>query len=592
MDTALLLAIIGALGVGSQWLAWRLQLPAIVLMLVVGLLAGPVTGWINPEREFGDLFRPLVSVAVALILFEGGITLNFKALRDAGPAVSRLVFLGGPLVWIASSLVAHYAGGLSLETAIIFGGVLVVTGPTVVTPLLRQARLDRRPSEILRWEAIVNDPLGALAAVFAFEIALFLHGEGTFAITAGHLVLGIVLATIVGYVAGRGLVFAFSRGHVPEYMKVPVLLGLVLIVYATTDHVLHESGLLAVTIMGVVIGNAHLPSLGELRRFKEHVTVLLVSGVFIMLAASMERDMLLLLNWQTLAFVVLIMVVARPVAVMLALAFTDLSWKERIIVAWIGPRGIVAVAVSGLFGTRLVDAGIEDGALLAPYAFALVAATVVAHGFTIRPLAKLFDLTLQAPPGVLLAGGSDWSVALAKLLKEANVPVLVTDRNWFRLRRARQEEIPTFYGEILSETAEHTIDHNYYTYLLAVSDNDDYNALICTDYAPEFGRNNVLQLSRYVGSEKLSLPETITGRVLAEGMSYDAFSSRYREGWVFRKTDLSEEFTLDNFRETRPESIILAVIKPSGTVRFLHKDHAVKIEKTDALISFGPPAKS
>ncbi len=587
METTLLIALIGALGIGSQWLAWRLQLPAIVLMLVAGIVAGPVTGWVNPEVDFGDLFRPMVAVAVALILFEGGITLKFKALRDAGPAVKRLVIFGAPLGWIFSTLAAKYGAGLGWEASVIFGGILIVTGPTVVTPLLRQARLSKRPSEILRWEAIVNDPVGALAAVLAFEGVMALNGEGEIADISGYLILGILVATAVGYVAGKALVVSFSRGWVPEYMKVPVLFTLILGVYALTDHVLHESGLLAVTVMGFVVGNARLPALRELKRFKEHITVILVSGVFILLAASMKWEMLSQLDLSALIFVLLIMFVARPAAVFLSLIGTGIPPKEKLIVAWIGPRGVVAVAVSGLFGARLVDVGIADGQLLAPLAFLLVAATVVAHGFTIKPLARMLGLTSAAAPGVLLAGASDWVVALGKTLSDAEIPVLIAERNWWRLRNARNQGIPVYYGEILSEAAEHSVDLHQYGALLAVSDNDDYNALLCTDLAPEFGRTNVYQIDRHEGSlREGDLPVTIGGRTLARGYPFEYFARNYADGWEFKLTNISSEYPLDVYREARPEAEILAVVSANGTLKFAGPDHLPKAADGDRILAF------
>ncbi|MBL4874134.1 MAG: sodium:proton antiporter [Rhodobacteraceae bacterium] len=505
METTLLIALIGVLGIGSQWLAWRLQLPAIVLMLAAGIFAGPVTGWVNPEVDFGDLFRPMVAVAVALILFDGGIYLKFKALRDAGPAVKRLVLFGAPLDWIFSTLAARYGAGLGWEASVIFGGILIVTGPTVVTPLLRKARLSKRPAEILRWEAIVNVPVGALAAVLAFEGVMALHGEGENIEISQFLALGIFLATAVGFVAGKALVLSFSRGWVPEYMKVPVLFTLILGVYALTNNVLDESGLLAVTVMGFVVGNARLPVLRELKRFKEHITVILVSGVFILLAASMKWGMLSQLDLSALIFVLLIMFIARPAAVFLSLIGTGIPSKEKLLVAWIGLRGVVAV--SGLFGARLVDVGIADGQLLVP---------------------------------------------LAKTLKDAEIPVLIAARNWWRLRNARNQGIPVYYGEILSEAAEHSVDLHHYGALLAVSDNDDYNALLCADLAPKLGRSNVFQIDRHEGSLRDSdLPVAIGGRTLARGCPFEYFTRNYADGWGFKLTNISDGDRILAFQQAR-----------------------------------------
>ena len=292
MQPVMAFALVGALGVGSQWIAWRLRMPAIVLMLVVGIIIGPVLGIFDPARDIGPLMGPIISIAVAIILFEGGLTLNFHSLQDAVKGVRRLVFIGAPLGWLTSTLALRYGAGLSWESATVFGGIMIVTGPTVIAPLLRTARLSRRPAALLQWEAIVNDPIGALAAVLAFSVVSAWHTNFTAEQAIMELVVGIGFASVVGWAGGYGLARAFKRAWVPEYMKVPVLFALLLGVFAVSDAVLHESGLLAVTIMGIVIANSNLPSYDELRRFKEHATVLLVSGVFILLAAGLDVDAL------------------------------------------------------------------------------------------------------------------------------------------------------------------------------------------------------------------------------------------------------------------------------------------------------------
>ena len=267
-------ALVGALGVGAQWLAWRLRMPAIVLMLLAGLAVGPGLGIFDPREDIGPLMQPMIAIAVAIILFEGGLTLNIESLRSAAVGVRRLVFVGAPVGWLGSTLALHYVAGLSWATSAVFGGIMIVTGPTVIAPLLRQARLRKRPGQLLQWEAIVNDPIGALAAVLAFELVLVMQASETIGDAAFSMLSGITVATILGLAAGWALSEAFRRAYVPEYMKVPVLFAVLLGVFALSDYVLHESGLLAVTVMGIWMANAHLPSYTELRRFKEHATVL------------------------------------------------------------------------------------------------------------------------------------------------------------------------------------------------------------------------------------------------------------------------------------------------------------------------------
>lgn len=582
-------ALVGALGVGAQWLAWRLNLPAIVLMLVAGLLVGPVFGVLDPSVAMGDLLQPIVAIAVAIILFEGGLTLNFKSLSDAAVGVKRLVIIGGPVGWLLSASVLHYVGGLSWAAASVFGGIMIVTGPTVIAPLLRQARLKRRPAALLQWEAIVNDPVGALAAVLAFEVVLVWQTATTVEEIIWTLAIGVTVATLVGIIAGWGIARSFSRGWVPEYMKVPVLFVSVLVVFAASDSLLHESGLLAVTIMGVWIANAHLPSHAEMHRFKEHATILLVSGVFILLAANMTRETLLSMNWQTLATVVAVILFARPVTVLTSLAFSNVPWTERLLVAFTGPRGVVLVAVAGLFGDRLVQAGIEDAAQISTLAFALVAGTVVLHGFTLKPIARFLGLSASTTPGVLIVGGNRWTVEFAALLKKLELPVMISDPNRSHLRDAREAGLPIYSGDILSEGAEHRLDLVAYETVIAATDNDAYNTLVATDLAPEFGRENVYQLNREASdSARYALPPKLGGRALGAGETYWQVQHRMWDGWEFRSTTLSDEFTLQNWFDTHPEGIPIADIGPRGNLRILGPKDTPKDTRGTRLIAMLP----
>ena len=586
------IALVGALGVGSQWLAWRLRMPAIVLMLVAGILIGPVLGILDPIRDIGPLTGPMISIAVAIILFEGGLTLNFHALRDAAVGVKRLVFIGAPLGWLTSALALRYGAGLSWESAAVFGGIMIVTGPTVIAPLLRSARLSRRPAALLQWEAIVNDPIGALAAVLAFSVVSVLTVAGTTPQEATmELVIGIAFASFLGTAAGFGIARSFKNALVPEYMKVPVLFTVLLAAFALSDAVLHESGLLAVTIMGIVIANANLPSYTELLRFKEHATVLLVSGVFILLAANLDFAALAKLNlWQAVLFVALVVLVARPVTVFISLLGSGLPWREQVLIAFTGPRGVVLIAVAGLFGDRLNALGFEDAALIGPLAFVLVAVTVVLHGFTLAPFARFLGLTGASTPGVILIGGSKFTTGLAEALKKADIPVLMTDPNFGHLRGARAAGISTFSGDILSEAAEHRLEFINYGTLICATDNDAYNTLVATDLAPEYGRENVFQITREKSdSARHQLPTTLGGRDLGPDLGFTDLEQLIREGWTFRITPLSDEFTLDHWRSQRPDSYLMGTIGDSGTIKFVKSDAEIKAGSALRLLSLRPP---
>ncbi|NDV99555.1 sodium:proton antiporter [Salipiger sp. PrR002] len=589
IDPILGFALVGALGVGSQWLAWRMKLPAIVVMLVAGLAIGPGLGILDPHGDFGELMEPMLAIAVAIILFEGGLTLNFQGLRDARLGVRRLIFVGAPLGWLASAAALHWVAGLSWESSAVFGGIMIVTGPTVIAPLLRQARLKHRPSALLQWEAIVNDPVGALAAVLAFEVVTVLADAVSMSEALVDIAVGILAASALGVLGGWGLSQAFKRGKVPEYMKVPVLFVSMLAVFALADSVLHESGLLAVTLMGVWIANAGLASYEEMRRFKEHATILLVSGVFILLAANMSRETLTSLDWRAAAFVLSVILLARPIPVLISLIGTNLPWSERLLVAFTGPRGVVLVAVAGLFGQRLVSLGIEDAGRIPALAFALVAATVVLHGFTLAPMARLLGQTATETPGVLITGGSRWSVALGLALKKLELPVLIADPNHAHLRDARKAGLDTFFGDILSEAAEHRLDLVSYEHLIAATDNDAYNTLVATDLAPDFGREHIFQLKpQRDSSSRHALPATLGGRRFGPDESYWEGNARISEGWEFRVSRLTEEFTLENWREMNPRGHIVADLGPNGTFRLLGPDDAPKEADGVRLVVLAP----
>ena len=585
-------ALVGVLGVGAQWVAWRFRLPAIVLMLGIGLLVGPVMGLFLPDRDLGPIYKPLISVAVAIILFEGGLTLEYHRLRDAKGPVRRLVYLGAPLGWLLSTLVLWLAVGLTWQSAAVFGGVMVVTGPTVIAPMLRQARLRARPAQVLQWEAIINDPVGALIAVLVLELVMVLETG----LSAGEAIWvlgsGIGFAIIAGLASGKGMEIAFRRAWIPEYMKVPVLFVTVIAIFAVTDSILHESGLLAVTIMGMFLANAKLSSYTELHRFKEHATILLVSGVFVLMAASLDFATLTQLTWRAALFVILTVALVRPLQVLLPLLGSNLPMKERWLIALTGPRGVVMVAISGLFGDQLVEAGIADGALLAPLSFIIVLASVIIHGFTLAPLARRLGLTGAESPGLLIVGGSPFSVALAQALEKADVVSLIADTNRQHLTKARHAGIPTFYGDILGEAAEHQVEFIAYPSVLTASDNDAYNTLVATDLGPEMGRDAIWQLSRIKDNSRHALPAQLGGQRVNGNLTFEDVNQRLAEGWTLRSTRLTEEYNLEEWEADRPGAEPFVVVSKSSGLRFIGPDQPVGAQAGDWVTAFLPPELS
>lgn len=594
MEQTLVIALVGILGIGAQWVAWRTGWPAIVLMLAAGFLAGPVLGIFDPEHAFGELLEPMVAVGVALILFEGGLSLDFRELRHTGSAVGRLATIGVVLGWLFGALAGIYIAGLAPEVAILFGGILVVTGPTVVIPLLRQSSIKSRPASILKWEAIVNDPTGALCAVIAYEYFRKVAEQpgATLFEVVPPLIIAAVLAGLIGYVAALAIAWSFPRGTVPEYLKVPVLLTAVIGVFVVSNLIEHEAGLVAVTVMGVALANMDVTSLRSIHPFKENIAVLLVSGIFILLSASLSIEDIRYINWPIALFLLALLFVVRPATILLSLLGSSIPWNERLFLAWIAPRGIVLVAISGLFALRLSDLGFTDGNLLIGLSFAVVVVTIVAHGFTVDFVAKLLKVKGTTRPGILIVGSTPWTIALAEQMRDLKAPVIVVDASWQRLALARQKGIPFYHGEILNEATEHNLELAPYQNLVAATENEAYNALVCNEFAHEIGRDRVFQLGESAdGEDRHALPASLRGRALFEsGFGVEDVSERQRQGWVFRKTRLSNEFNFADAQERLPDAAnMLLLMRDNGTIRFF--THAARPEPRagDVILSFSPP---
>ena len=600
-------ALIGTLGLGAQWLAWRLQAPAIVLMSVAGLSVGPL--WsilfgeplLDPSETFGDVFRPVVSLAVAVILFEGGLALKFENLRDAGAAVRRMVLFGGPLAWILGSFAAHYAAGLDWGSAIVFAGVMVVTGPTVIIPLMRQSKLSGRPAKFLKWEGIVNDPVGALFAVASFEI-FRVASQGDNIVGAGLWVLAAALFGVaLGIGFGLGMSRSFREGWTPEYLKAPLILASIVLCYALAELIEREIGLVAVTAYGMTLANSRLAGLTDLEKFKEDIAVLLVSGVFVMLTADLSPGVIATaFNFNTLFFLVCMLFIVRPLSVWIA-TYGTLTRSEAILLGWIAPRGIVAVAVSGLFGSLLMDLSeqsrFEFGTAdqIAPLAFALVFATVVIHGFTIGPLSRQLGLARKEKPGALIVGANAWSLEFVKMLRANNIEVILADNSFRRLQRASDAGIDVFFGEVLSEDSELKLDHARFSTVVALSTNDSYNALVCNYFTPEMGRHMVYQLSVNEGDEldERGPRSNARGRTLIRrGRNYDGLIRDHYRGWIFSQIRLDDGYSLKQYIDDNPQADIVAEIRSDGSLSMVGPNREARGGEGVIIIAFAPPPVS
>ena len=594
VSTVLLLASIGVLSLSCQWLAWRVRMPAIVFLLAAGIACGPVLNYLNPEEVFGDLLFPMVSLAVAVILFEGSLTLRFSEIRAHGAMVRNLIPVGSIVTGIIGSLSAHWILDISWQISLLFGAISVVTGPTVIAPLLRSVRPNSKLANILQWEGIIIDPVGALLAVLVYagivswgQGNVFSHSMYIFSTT---LVVGSVLGVAAGYLNGQVL-----RKHwIPHYLHNAGTLTFMLGVYALSNEIAHESGLLTVTIMGIWMANMKQVPIEGLLEFKESLSVLLISALFIILAARIEFSAIAELGWGLALVLAVLMLVARPLSIFLSAIGTNLNWREKVFLSWIAPRGIVAAAVSALFAFQLESNGFPGGETLVPLVFMLIIATVMIQSLTARPLANMLGVAQAAEYGFLILGANPVARMIAAELNKHEVPVVMADTNWENIRQARMNNLQVYFGNPVSEHAANQLDLTGIGNFLVISPYKSMNSLATYHFLDWFGeQDNVFSLTegeqdqqaRHQTAEKIQRT-----RGLFNGVSYAKLASMVSQGYTIRTTQLSEAFSYQDFLDRhRNQALVLFVLDNKGHISPVRSMEALKPDEESALISLVPP---
>ncbi len=579
MTVSVPLQLAALIGVGfiAQWLAWRVRLPAILFLLLIGLVLGPGLGWLHPQQAMNALFFPFISFGVAIILFEGSSALRFSELREVGGSILRLVSVGSLVTLAILAAAAHWIAGLSWELAALFGALTCVTGPTVVTPMLRAVRPNARIANVLRWEGIVIDPLGALFAVLIFEAIVSHQGGQALAVFAGTIVAG----AVCGALGAKLLAFLLRRHWLPEYLQTYAALSLVLATFAIANEFANESGLLAVTIMGITLGNLRGLAIDEILSFKEHLSTLLISALFILLAARLTWPLPAGTLMMGFAILLVAQFIARPLSVLVGTLGGNLSWRERALVAWIAPRGIVAAAVSSLFALRLEDRGLAGAELLVPLTFGIIIGTVILQSATARQFARLLGVAAPDPHGVLIVGANRVARMVATALAEQDVRVLVADDDWFDIRAARMANLATWHGDPLSEHATRTLDLDGFGQLFAMSARRELNGLACLRYRQEFGRHNVYRLRVLArsqdGNGRRQHDESIRApRLFGPDLTLTMLEDRLQQGWYIKTTRLSKAFDLAAFHaEHGDDALPLFSVDDKGHVRVVTETQAL-----------------
>ncbi len=513
------LAGIIILGILAQWVAWKFKIPAILPLILIGLLVGPFATlftsdgtkliqpiWNGTKGLFpGESLFYFVSLAISIILFEGGLTLRRNEILNVGPVIIKLITIAVIVTFFGAGLAAHYIFGLSWPISFLFSSLIIVTGPTVITPILRNIPLKKDVSAILKWEGILIDPIGALVAVLVFEFIRVGGGEG-FTLTAliefGKIIL---VGFTFGFTFAHALAFSLKKKIIPHYLLNVVTLALVLGVFVLSDTFAHESGLLSVVIMGMVLGNINLPHINEILYFKESLSVLLISILFILLAANINiEDLQLIYNWQAALLFIIVVFIVRPVGVFLSSLNSGLKTNEKLFISWVGPRGIVAAGIASLFGLKLYKEGIPGAEYITPLVFMIVLGTVLLNATTARFFAKLVGVFLKKSEGILIIGASKISRLIAVYIKNNNRHVVLVDSNRDNINKAKDLGLEAIEGNIYGDQLKDNIELNDIGYLMALTGNNDINKYVIDKFKNQFGEHGAFRL---ITSEEMVDPK-------------------------------------------------------------------------------------
>lgn len=560
-------------GTGAQWLSWKLRLPSILLLLAAGFLAGPVLKIIEPDELLGDALFPFVSMSVAIILFEGSLSLKLQELKQIGSVLGYLLTIGVLVTWVLGALGAYFILGLPQSTAILLGAILVVTGPTVIGPILRQIRPVGQVGPIARWEGIVIDPIGAVLAVLVFETYRPYATEGVNNgawIAVESLFWTLLYGGGFGALAALALVALLKRHAIPDHLESLVTMLFVLTGFALSNIMQEESGLVAVTLMGVMVANSGV-TLKHIVEFKESLSLLLISGLFILLASRVELSSFAELGWSGPLFVLFMILIVRPVSIFASTLFSNLNWREKVFLSWLAPRGIVAAAVSSVFAIHLG----EDGGGLVPATFLLIVGTVVVYGLTAFPLAKYLGLATADPQGVLILGANELARTIGHAIQEAGFPVMLVDTNRWNISSARMEGLRTRNADILNENTLNQLDLGGIGRLIALTPNDEVNSLGAMHCSAIFGRANVFQLTPWRRAEKQEKSVSyLRARFLfGEDLSYQRLIDRLDSGAVVKATKITTEFTYEEFQKEHGGTAIPLFVTQNRKLTVMDAEH-------------------
>ncbi|TWO31530.1 sodium:proton antiporter [Seonamhaeicola sediminis] len=601
------LAGIIILGILAQWFAWKFKIPAILPLILIGLFVGPIAAeylsddgqkWIEPvwngEKGLfpGEGLYYFVSLAISVILFEGGLTLKRAEIKSLGPVITKLITVGSAITFFGAGVLAHFVFHLNWELSFLFSALVIVTGPTVITPILRNIPLKKDISTVLKWEGILIDPIGALVAVLVFEF-ISVGGEGGFTKTAliefGKILL---FGTTFGFTFAHALAFVINKKLIPHYLLNVVSLSTVLLVFVESEIFAHESGLLAVVVMGMVLGNGKLENIKEILYFKESLSVLLISILFILLAANMNmEDLLLLYNWNTVILFAAIVFIIRPLAVFICTTQSTLKINDKLFISWVGPRGIVAAGIASLFGGKLANQGVPGAEYITPLVFMVVLGTVLLNATTARYFAKWIGVFLKHSYGVLIVGASPVARIIAKYLVDNNRHVVLIDSNQYNVKEAQDMGLEAINTDIYSVKLEDNIELNDVGFLMALTGSADINNYAINKFSEQFGENGSFRL---LTADEMSKPDSTPKEGLfSHTDDFNSLTEVALKYPVIHEIELKDRKHYEALIEitNNDEDIIPLLVKDNKGILEIISSYSksMKIEKGFQLVYLGKP---
>lgn len=596
------LASIFVLGIFAQWLAWKIKQPAILPLILIGLAIGPLSTFFTEDGSklidgdaifTGDLLFSFVSISVGVILFEGGLTLNIKEIRSLAGTVRNLLIIGALVTFVGGGFAAHYIMDLSWEISFLFGALIIVSGPTVVIPILRNVRPNTNVNTVLKWEGILIDPLGALVAVLMYEFILSSkHGSGYQLEVFQDFFITISAGIVLGGLGALFLYYLIKNNSLPSYLQNVFTLALVIFTFSFSELIHAEAGLMAATVMGIVLANVKLEELKKILSFKEDVSVILISVLFILLSSRIDIAQIEKLGWPSLVLFLVVILLIRPVGVLLSTRKANLNWKEVFFISWIGPKGIVAAAVASLFSIDLVREGgyvdPREAELLLPLVFLIIVGTVVIQGSSAKWVASLLGVRRKEPNGILLVGANELARKIAKILTRQGIYTLMVDNSVPNVREAKKMGLRAIQANILADTIFDEIDLSKIGKLAAVTSNSGLNDLACSWFEKELGENNCFRLASKEESDNTNLP--LPKNVLFNSrVDFVALVQLLRTEGAVEEVQFENSVHYEEFMDKHTTQIIPLFYKNEDGLIQLISGYTSKSDKYDILVFLKKP---